>query len=520
MVRKLAAFALAVACAAAAANWPVIPVGGPLFTGETARKYLPATMPGGIAVFDADGDGLLDLFLPNGAPLPGGVKSGPSHRNRFFRGRPGLQFEDRTAAAGLAGSGYDFGAAAGDFDGDGRVDLLVCGLRGVTLYRNAGGSFVDVTATSGINNQGRWTVGAAWLDIDQDGDLDLFIVNYVQWDPAKEKSCVVEGRPDFCHPKFYAPQPNALFRNDGGGRFTDVSRESGIAAHPGKGMAAAVADFDGDGFSDIFVTNDRSFNFLFHNDGRGHFKEIAFEAGVAAPASGSPPSAMGTDAQDFDGDGRPDLIYTALRDETFPLYRNLGKEFNEVGSVTRLAVLTRPMAGWGVVFADLDNDGWKDIVSARGDVLSVTGAHGVQAKEPISWFRNGPGPRGREFSAEAFLGAPAALYRGIVAADLDHDGCLDLVATSLQEPARVFRNPCATGHHWLKVDVRVPGARVRLDTQWRHVTSAVGYSSSYVGPLHFGVGDKKRVEVEIRWPGGEVQRLADVGVDQTLVVTK
>jgi hypothetical protein len=478
-------------------------------------------MPGGVAVFDADGDGLLDLFLPNGAPLPGGVKSGLSHSNRFFLGRPSLRFEDRTAAAGLAGSGYDFGAAAGDFDGDGRMDLLVCGLRGVTLYRSIdGGRFVDVTAASGIDNRGRWSVGAAWLDIDQDGDLDLFIVNYVQWDPATEKSCVVEGRADFCHPKFYAPQPNALFRNDGGGRFTDVSRESGIAAHPGKGMAAAVADFDGDGFSDIFVTNDRSFNFLFHNDGQGHFKEIAFEAGVAAPSSGNPPSAMGTDAQDYDGDGRPDLIYTALRDETFPLYRNRGAEFEDTGVATRLALLTRPMAGWGLQFADLDNDGWKDIVAARGDVLSVNGAHGARAKEPVSWFRNGPGPRGRQFSAQAFPGAPAALYRGIVAADFDNDGCLDVVATSLQEPARVFRNPCAAGPHWLKVDVRVPGARVRVDTQWRHVTSAVGFASSYAGPLHFGVGDKKRVDVEVRWPGGQAKRLADVDVDQMLVVTK
>ncbi|MCX6596489.1 MAG: CRTAC1 family protein, partial [Acidobacteria bacterium] len=335
---------------------------------------------------------------------------------------------------------------------------------------------------------------------------------------ATEKSCVVEGRPDFCHPKFYPPQPNALFRNDGGGRFTDVSRESGIAAHAGKGMAATVADFDGDGYTDIFVTNDRSFNFLFHNDGRGHFQEIAFEAGVAAPANGNPPSAMGTDAQDFDGDGRPDLVYTALRDETFPLYRNQGREFADVGSATRLAVLTRPMAGWGVVWADLDNDGWKDLVTARGDVLSVSGAHGARAREPLSWFRNGAGTGGRRFSAESFPGAPMALYRGVVAADFDNDGCLDVVATSLQEAARVFRNPCATGQHWLKVDVRVLGARVRVDGQWRHVTSAVGYAASYAGPLHFGVGEKKSVEVEVFWPGGGAKRLAEVPVDQVLVV--
>ncbi|MBY0507668.1 MAG: CRTAC1 family protein [Bryobacteraceae bacterium] len=471
-------FAVCVVLPACAASLPMS-----LFTGETARKPLPATMPGGIAVFDADNDGLLDIFFANGAPLPAGRKTSPLHSNRFFRNRGAMRFEDRTAAAGLAGVGYDFAAAAGDFDRDGHIDLLVSGLRGLTLYRNRGqGIFEDVTARSGLDNLGRWSVGAAWLDIDNDGDLDLFVVNYVRWDAATEKACVVEGRPDFCHPRFYEPQPNALFRNDGG-RFTDISVESGIAQHAGKGMAAAVADFDLDGRPDIFVTNDRAFNFLFHNLGNGRFSEIAFESGVAVPASGNPPSAMGTDAQDYDNDGRPDLVYTALRDETFPLYRNAGAEFTDATMTSGLSTLTRAMAGWSIVFADLDNDGRKDLAIARGEVLSATGAKGATGREPLTWLRN----TGARFEAGAPIAAPPQLYRGLVAADLDNDGCLDLVATALQAAPQVIKRACPPGSHWLKV-IAPPGARVSVDGQWRHVTYTSGYASSCHCPLHFGVG--------------------------------
>lgn len=498
---------------AAAGAWRTVPLGFTLASGEGPRKYLPATTPGGIAVADFDGDGRLDLFFPNGAGLPSGRKTLPAHSNRLFRNAGAMRFEDRTAQAGLSGKGYDIAAAAGDYDGDGRVDLLVCGLRGVTLYRNKGaGIFDDVTSSSGIDNHQRWCVGAAWVDIDNDGDLDLFLVNYVRWDPATERECVVDGRPDFCHPRFYEPEPNALFRNNGDGTFTDISAASGIGAHKGKGMAVAVADFDGDGRPDLFVTNDRVFNFLFRNLGGGRFEEAAFAWGVAAPASGDPPSAMGTDAQDFDNDGRPDLVYTALRDETFPLYRNEGGGFEEVSARLKFDVLTRPMGGWGVVFADLDNDGWKDIAIARSGALSAMAARGATQKEPLSWLRN---KGGRQFEAAAALPVEPAMHRGLIAADLDGDGCLDLVATALNAPARILRNPCSG--NWLEVKASA-GARVRAGTQWRQAFSAAGYASSCACPLHFGLGTQTAVDIEVFWPDGKSKVMRGVKANQTVEV--
>mgnify|MGYP005853615847 CR=1 FL=1 len=479
------------------AAWTALELPFTLANGETLQKKpLPATMPGGIAAFDYDGDGRTDLFFPNSGGQP----------SKLLRNLGGMKFEDATAKAGLTVRGDAFAAAAGDYDGDGRVDLLVCGLKGVQLFRNEGGQFRDVTAAAGIGNKGRWSVGAAWFDMDNDGDLDLFLVNYVKWNPATERTCLVNGKPDFCHPRHYEPEANALFRNNGDGTFTDVSDASGIAAHKGKGMGVAVADFDGDGFADLFVTNDRVFNFLFRNRGDGTFLEAAFEAGVAVPRDGNPPSAMGVDAQDYDNDGAPDFVYTALRDETFPLYRNRGKEFDEATARSGLAVLTRQMAGWGVVFADLDNDGWKDIAAARSDALSPTGGHGAAAKEPPSWFRSTAD--GKFMLGGGWESALAAMHRGLITADLDGDGCLDVVLTALNAPARILRNPCAERSNWVAVHARGTAARVRVGKQWRETRStSLGYASSYAGPHHFGLGAEAETEVEVIWTNGRRKTL-------------
>ncbi len=505
---------------AAAPAWYVRMLPMQLSNGEGAKKYLPATMPGGLAVFDFDGDGALDLFFTNGGDLPAGEKGQPLHANRLFRNLGGMRFADVTARAGLAGASYDFGVAAGDYDGDGHPDLLVTGLRGVSLWRNRGdGTFTNVTAQAGLDNHGRWSVAAAWFDKDNDGDLDLFVTNYVQWSAALERECLVNGKPDFCHPRYYQPSANALFENRGDGTFADVSGPSGVAAHEGKGMSAVAADFDGNGFTDFFVTNDRVFNQLFLNRDGKRFEESAFAWNVAAPRDGNPVSGMGVDAQDIDDDGRPDLIYTALRDETFPLYRNNGTSFDEITAPSRLSVLTRPMAGWGVALADLDNDGAKDIAMARSDALSPSGGRGSAAKEPPSWFRN---LGGAKFGLGQGWGhLPPEMYRGIVAADLDNDGCLDIVLTALNAQPRVLRNPRAPASNWLKVEPRggPVGARVRVASQWREGGSATGYASSYLGPLHFGLGAAREVaEVEVIWPGGRRKLLRKVVANQTLKV--
>lgn len=477
---------------AASKSWEMRPLPFTLLNGETAKKQLPASVPGGFAVFDYDNDGRLDLFFPNGAGSPA-----------LLRNKGALQFEDVTKSAGLLSSEFAFGAAAGDFNNDGFVDLAVSGLRRVVLYRNKGdGTFEENNA---IDNRGRWSVAASWLDIENDGDLDLFVVNYVDWQPDKERECLVNGKPDFCHPRFYSPMPNALFRNDGGGKFTDISEASGIGKQLGKGMSAATVDFDGDGLTDIFVTNDRSFAFFFRNLGSGRFEEAAFSAGIAVPEDGKPVSGMGIDAQDFNHDGKPDIVYTALRDETFPLYRNAGKQFIEVTATSKMSVLTRSMSGWGVVFADIDNDGWKDIVAARSDALSPNGGRGDAAREPPSWFRNLQ--NGAFAAGVGWEKLPRAMYRGVVAADLDDDGCVDLVFTALNTPAQIMPNPCESRAHWLKVDVRRPGSRVRVGRQWRHVTSSAGYASSYAGPLHFGVGAAEEIDVEVFFPDGSAQKL-------------
>jgi hypothetical protein len=486
-------------------------------TGETAKKPLPATMTGGFAVFDYDNDGLLDLYFSNGGVFPAGRKSSPAHSNRLFRNHGGMRFADTTNRAGVAGKDYAFGAAAADFDNDGRVDLLVSELHGVTLYRNlGGGSFEDVTSKAGLDNRGRWAVASAWLDFDNDGDLDLFVGNYVEYDPATERTCLVNGKPDFCHPKYYPATSNALFLNRGNGTFDDVSEAVGLNAHKGKAMSLAVADFDGNGYADVFVTNDRLFNSLFLNRGGQKFEEAAFEWGVAVPGDGNPPSSMGADAQDIDRDGRPELTYAALRDETFPLYWNTGKGFADRTAASRMSVLSRPMSGWAILFADLDNDGWQDILAARSDALSASGGRAGTAKEPPAWFRNLGNSR---FAAgPGWEGLPKAMYRGAMAADLNNDGCLDVILTALQEPPRILWNPCPAGARWLAVDVRQPGARVRVGEQWRIVSSASGYSSSYAGPQHFGLGEATEADVEVVWPGGRSKRLGKVAAGRRVKV--
>jgi tetratricopeptide (TPR) repeat protein len=429
--------AAATASSAKPVRFRTIPLTHITRNGAAGRRHLPETMIAGAAILDFDNDGRLDIFLPNGAALPDLEKRTPEFANRLFRNRGGETFEDVTATAGLAGKGYSMGAAAGDYDGDGRVDLFVPGVNASRLYRNLGGRFEDVTVAAGLPESSPWSVAAAWLDFDGDGRLDLFVARYVQWDPGREPVCENGGRQTYCHPKHYAGLANALYRNVGGGRFADVSVASGIARYVGKAMAATAHDFDGDGRIDLFVANDTLPNFLFRNLGAGKFAEVAVEAGVALKEDGVAVSSMGGAVADFDGDGHADLLVPALSDETFPFFRGLGGgRFADATARSRIAVLSRPYTGWNVAAADFNRDGSVDFAVAGGHVQDNAERYSSRAsKQPILLFLN----RGDGTFDRQEIGEPA-FHRGLVAADLNGDGWPDLAVTRLNQPSIALLN--------------------------------------------------------------------------------
>ena len=502
---------------------------------ETPRRHAPETMAGGVAVFDYNNDGYLDIFFTNGADIESLKKTSPKYFNRLFQNDGRGHFNDVTVKAGLAGTGFDNAVAVGDYDNDGREDIFVGGVHGNRLYHNDGGTFTDVTVGSGLAKPDPqygplWTVGAAWVDANNDGLLDLFVVNYMAWDPAAEPSCeAAPGKLDYCHPKFYKPTPNQLFLNNGDGTFRDVSSESGIRAHPGKGMGVGVADYDLDGLPDLFVANDKMYNVLFHNQGGAHFEEIAFNAGAALTEDARFISGMGVDARDIDNDGLPDIVFAALDNETFPLFHNLGKRgFTDATRSSGLARLTMPMAGYSPTIADFDNDGWKDIFVTRGHVQALAEAK-VQVNQPNTVFRNLGGSRFQPLTEEAGLTAqPPARHRGSAVADLNGDGRLDVVTTALSAPAEVWLNDSPGNQHWLELKLEGTasnrdgiGARIKVAAggavQYSHVSFAAGYASSSAAPTHFGLGAAESAGlVEIRWPSGVVQELRNVAANRVI----
>ena len=503
---------------------------------ESENRYAPETMAGGVALFDYDGDGDLDLYFANGAELPENRKAAGRYSNRLFENDGKAGFTDVTSAAGLAGKRFDFGVAAADYDNDGDQDLFVAGLHGNTLYRNDGeGRFSDVTATSGIGSGDPefgdlWAVAGAWFDYDNDGLLDLFIVNYLSWGVGADPVCDTAGPRDYCHPKHYTGTPNRLYRNRGDGTFEDVSASAGIRAHVGKGMGAAIADFDGNGFLDVFVTNDKLPNFLFSNGGDGQFEETAFEATIALPEHGQDVSGMGLDARDLDGDGLAEVVYAALPGETFPLMRNMPDAyFVDITGPSGIAEQTRDMAGYSAIIADFDNDTLKDIFFSRGDVQVHPIHQGVQIRQHNSVFRN-IGERGYLALTEeaGFDSAPPRRHRGAAVGDLNGDGKLDLVVTALEDPAEIWINDSESTAGWLGVELEGVssnrdgiGAVVRVETsqgvQFNHATTSVGYASSSGGPVHFGVGTASEVRsVVVEWPSGGSTTVRGVPPNQIL----
>ena len=541
----LLAAIVAALCAVAAKDAPAPihftyqPIDFRLDSSETPERHAPETMAGGVAVFDYNNDGHLDIFFTNGADIRTLKKSSSKYSDRLFENDGKGHFKDVTERAGLAGTGFDNGVAIGDYDNDGYQDIFVGGVHGNHLYHNNGnGTFTDVTHKAGLDKPDSrygplWSVGAAWLDVNNDGLLDLFVVNYLAWDVNTEPKCeAAPGRLDYCHPKFYKPTPNQLFLNNGDGTFRDVSAESGIRAHPGKGMGAGIADYDLDGWIDIFVTNDKLNNSLFHNKGGGKFEEVAFETGVALADSGKFISGMGVDFRDIDNDGLPDIAFVALDNETFPLFRNVGKGgFADVTLSTGMGRLSAPMAGYSPTLADFDNDGWKDLFVTRGHVQSLGYASMAQVEQPNTVFRNLGGTRFQALTAEAGLTAQApSRHRGSAVGDLNEDGRLDVVDSALSAPAEIWINDSPGAGHWIAFQLEGTrsnrdgiGARIKLvaggAAQYNQVSFTAGYASSSAGPTHFGLGASKSADlVEVHWPSGITQQLRNVAADRVVKV--
>ena len=506
----------------------------------TAARNAPESMPGGVAVFDYNGDGRPDIFFTNGADIASLKKDSSKYSNRLFRNDGDGVFTDVTVAAGLQGTGYDMGVAVGDYDNDGHPDLFVAGLHHRTLYHNNGnGTFSDVTAKAAVDRANDpqygplWAVAATWVDVNNDGLLDLFVVNYMQWSYSAQPLCSFRGVADYCSPKFYKGQPNQLFLNKGDGTFEDVSQSWGIRQQVGKGMGAAMADYDLDGRPDLFVTNDGGYSSLFHNLGN-KFEEVAFTAGVALTEDGSFISGMGLDFRDFNNDGYPDIAFVALNNQTFPLFENTGKgDFHEITATSGMRVASMAMSGFGAALYDFDNDGWKDLFVSRGHVESLP-LPGTEIDQYNTVFHNqGASGQWRALTEEAGLNqASVARHRGCAFGDFDGDGRVDAVVTALGKGAEIWMNRSEKSGHWLDIALRGGksnregiGARIKLvsssGTQYNHMTTSVGYASSSDGPVHFGLGPDKRADsMVIQWPSGAVQTLTNVEADQVLKVTE
>ena len=498
--------------------------------GATGRMHQIETMLAGIAVFDYDNDGWPDIFVANGAESPSLRKTDSSFHDRLFRNNGDGTFTDVTAATGVAGHGYSMGVAAGDYDNDSWMDLFVSGVGHNTLYRNRGGGrFDDVSEPAGVRENRGWTVAAAWVDYDNDSRLDLFIARYVAWDPGTEPACGGRepGHRVYCHPRLYAPLPNALYRNEGDGTFRDVSGACGLAARPGKGMGVALGDYDDDGRIDVFVGNDTVPNSLFHNEGT--FAETAMAAGVAVDENGRALSSMGAEFKDYDNDGRDDLFVTTLSNERWLLFRNVGGgRFVDVSAPSRIGAQSLPWSGWSAGAFDFNNDGFKDYFVANGNVTTNAELTSSRtSRQPNAVLVNGG-----DGTFDMQLLGGTALHRGAAFGDFDRDGRVDAAVTRLNEPPLVLRNTTPNAGHWLALSLTGTrsnhdgiGARVHIVTdsgeQWNRVTTSNGYASSSDRVVHFGLGAETRARlVEIEWPSGSRQQLMDLAADRIVLVTE
>jgi enediyne biosynthesis protein E4 len=507
---------------------------------HTSKKYLLETMGSGVALFDYDNDGRLDIFFVNGAPLAdpsakGTVpqKTDPKFWNRLFHQKKDGTFEDVTEKAGLQGIGYGMGVAVGDYDNDGNEDLYVTAYGGNRLYHNNGnGTFTDMTEKSATGGSG-WSTSAAWVDLDNDGLLDLFVLRYLRWD-FDDIWCGEhrDGYRSYCHPDIFPAISPLVYHNDGNGHFTDVTAKIGLDK-PGKGLGIAIADFDRDGKMDIVVANDSMLEYLYRNKGDGTFEEVGLPAEIAVDGDGRTYAGMGVDFQDYDNDGLPDLVITNLANQKYALYHNNGDaSFSYDSYISGVGGMTLLHSGWGIRFLDYDNDGRKDLLVAQGHDLDTIELNYPQLhyKEPMLLAHN----TGKGFvdvsakSGEIFHQAWSG--RGMAIGDIDNDGRIDAVVTTNDGPAYILHNEIVTPNHWLTLSLVGHrsnrdgiGAEIKLTTsagsQFYTVSTAGSYLSSSDKRAYFGLGVETVVRsIRIQWPSGIIQTLENVRADQVLKI--
>ena len=509
----------------------------------TSSKYLIETMGGGVALFDYDNDGRLDIFFTNGAlisdPMPNDKvpdKSNKKFWNRLYHQNADGTFTDVTERAGLTGMPqgyYSMGVAVGDYDNDGFEDLYVTGYGGNILYHNNGdGTFTDVTEKAGVKG-GDWSASAGFFDYDNDGKLDLFVTRYVDWTFKTNRYCGEKppnGVRAYCHPDNYDGLTNILYHNNGDGTFTDVSEKAGIANPHGKGLGVSFADYEGDGFTDVFVANDSVQCFLYHNNRNGTFSEVGLLAGVGYNEDGKTFAGMGIDFSDYDNDGLPDIVVTDLSNERYMLFRNDGTgTFRDVTNSSGIGSATLAFSGWSTHLFDYDNDGWKDLFVAQSHVMDTIErtSPNLRYLEPPLLLRNVSGHFVRVIAGETFQRDWAG--RGAAFGDIDNDGDIDLVVSNLGQKAYILRNDGGNRNNWIGIQTVGTksnrdgiGARIKVVsasgmTQYFTVNTAVGYLSASDKRVIAGLGkDVSAKLIEIRWPSGIVQKFEEVKARQYL----
>jgi hypothetical protein len=509
-------------------------------SGLSQEKYLPETMGAGCAFLDYDNDGWMDIYLVNSGKCDF-YDPNPPLRNALYKNNRDGTFTDVTEKAGVGGAGYGQGVAVGDYNGDGLPDLYVTGYGRSVLYHNNGdGTFTDVTEKAGVSAPG-WAASAVWFDYDNDGKLDLFVCRYVDFDKAKHHRCTAPKQPDqplqsaYCNPRSYGATSSWLFHNNGDGTFTDVSQSSGIAEHRGKSLGVVATDINNDGLLDLFVANDTVADFLFANRGNGRFEEIAEPAGVAYSAEGRPRGGMGVDSADYDQDGWMDLFVSNLDRETFSMYQgHRGETFEDDATTNGIGAATRLMSGWGLKFIDYDNDGNLDLILANGepDDLVALADPRVSYREPLMLFRNtGAGFKNISSEAGPVFARPMAA-RGLALGDFDNDGAVDVLISTNNEPPLLLRNNEGTQNHWLglklvgkKANIDAVGARVSYqagDMKRSHMKVGGGsYLSSHDPRMVLGIGKRTKIDwLEITWPqpSGLTQRYTDLPINRYVII--